>query len=259
MNEKAGSLLKSIEKENEIVIVMAAETGSHSFDLESPESDRDIRFLFVRANIREYLSIELQPDVISLWKSDYEIEGWDIFKAFRLILKSNPNLFEWFHSRTYEGSNEVFMAEMKSLMASHYSLRNLGQHYYHMCVSNLNQLSKNSGSDKKGHKTMVQAARCYLMLSFLLQKQALPPLAVSQLLKEVNMDWKLSSVFEGLFQAKRSDVYFSKEKILKIGSLFEGELISAKNLLITLPEGTDMEDRLNKTIWECLDIGQGGK
>lgn len=254
MNGNAASLLKNIEKENEIEILMAAETGSHSFGLQTPESDQDIRFIFASKNIREYLSIKPAHELILLKNADFEIEGWDLFKASRLLKKSNPGLFEWFHSRTFDFANKGYVLKINNLMQSHYSLRTLGKHYYNISLTNVKFLDKIKDNDKKAHKTLVQVARCYLMLCYLVEKKVLPPLSVQQLLNEINLDGTLYSTIEELFRAKRTNEYFSRRELLKTSALLEGELALIKGALTNLPDGIEMEEELNKIIWEFLGI-----
>lgn len=254
MNGKAASLLRNIEKEQGIEIWMAAETGSHSFGLQTPDSDRDIRFIFAAKNIREYLSVKPKQEVISIKHAEYEIEGWDIFKASRLLRKSNPGIFEWFHSQTFDWTNHAYVLKIKDLIKSHYSLRILGQHYYHMCLTNIKFLEKIKGNNRKAHKTAVQAARAYLMLCCLLQKGVLPPLSVHQLFHEIDMESTLYTAIAELFQAKKNKEYFSEKELLKTAAMLKGTLILTKGTIQYLPDGKEMDEDLNEIIWECLGI-----
>ena len=90
--------LKEVELGENVRILHAVESGSMAWGFASPDSDYDVRFIYVReANF--YLRLDKTRDVIE-WQLDetLDINGWDLQKALRLLYKSNPTLFEWANS-----------------------------------------------------------------------------------------------------------------------------------------------------------------
>lgn len=87
--------LKEIEQKENIKILHCIESGSRAWGFASPDSDYDVRFIYVRPK-EFYLKLEKITDVIE-WQLDdiLDINGWDIQKTLRLLYKSNPTLFEW--------------------------------------------------------------------------------------------------------------------------------------------------------------------
>jgi predicted nucleotidyltransferase len=71
------------------------ESGSRAWGFASPDSDYDVRFLYIRDE-NEYLRLDSTRDMIE-WQLDdrLDINGWDMQKALRLLYSSNPTLFEW--------------------------------------------------------------------------------------------------------------------------------------------------------------------
>ena len=71
------------------------ESGSRAWGFASPDSDYDVRFLYIRDK-NEYLRLDSTRDVIE-WQLDdrLDINGCDMQKALRLLYSSNPTLFEW--------------------------------------------------------------------------------------------------------------------------------------------------------------------
>ena len=71
------------------------ESGSRAWGLASPDSDYDVRFLYVRP-MEEYLRLDSPRDVIE-WQLDevLDINGWDLRKALVQFQKGNATLFEW--------------------------------------------------------------------------------------------------------------------------------------------------------------------
>ena len=87
--------LRKIEEQEKVKIIMAIESGSRAWGFASPDSDYDVRFIYVRKE-SDYLKLEKFRDVIE-WKLDevLDINGWDIRKALQLLHNSNPTVFEW--------------------------------------------------------------------------------------------------------------------------------------------------------------------
>lgn len=95
MDTRINEELKKIEESEDVKIIMAVESGSRAWGFASPDSDYDVRFIYVR-NKTDYLRLDSVRDVIE-WRLDevLDISGWDIRKALQLLYKSNPTLFEW--------------------------------------------------------------------------------------------------------------------------------------------------------------------
>ena len=90
--------LKEIEEKENVKILLAVESGSRAWGFESPDSDYDVRFIYVRRE-EDYLRLNEPRDVIELPISgDLDINGWDLKKALTLMYKSNPTLMEWLSS-----------------------------------------------------------------------------------------------------------------------------------------------------------------
>ena len=87
--------LDEIERRENIKILHCVESGSRAWGFASPDSDYDVRFIYVRPK-EFYLRLDKTRDVIE-WQLDdtLDINGWDIKKALQLLHKSNPTLFEW--------------------------------------------------------------------------------------------------------------------------------------------------------------------
>lgn len=92
------SELENVQRDNEVKIIFAIESGSRAWGFPSPDSDYDVRFVYVH-NVDWYLSIDQKRDVIELpLQGDWDINGWDLKKALGLLLKPNPVLLEWLSS-----------------------------------------------------------------------------------------------------------------------------------------------------------------
>ncbi len=92
--------LYEIEEKENVKIIYCVESGSRAWGFASPDSDYDVRFIYVRPK-EFYLRLEDTKDVIEWLLDDtLDINGWDIQKMLRLLHKSNPTVFEWAASPT---------------------------------------------------------------------------------------------------------------------------------------------------------------
>lgn len=90
--------LTQIEQQENVCILLAVESGSRAWGFASPDSDYDVRFVYVRPK-EYYLKLEQTRDVIELPIDDtLDVNGWDLKKMLQLLQKSNPTVFEWFAS-----------------------------------------------------------------------------------------------------------------------------------------------------------------
>lgn len=90
--------LDRIETAREVRILFAIESGSRAWGFHSPDSDFDVRFVYVH-RLDWYLSVISHRDVIEAPIVDgLDIGGWDVRKALGLACKFNPVLPEWLRS-----------------------------------------------------------------------------------------------------------------------------------------------------------------
>lgn len=66
-----------IEKQEKVIILHAVESGSRSWGIASPDSDYDVRFIYVQRP-EAYLRLDPPKDVIE-WQLDevLDINGWN--------------------------------------------------------------------------------------------------------------------------------------------------------------------------------------
>lgn len=90
--------LEAIEQRHDVRVLFACESGSRGWGFASPDSDYDVRFLYVHKP-EWYLRVEPQRDVIERPIDDVlDVSGWELRKALQLMRRSNPTLFEWLDS-----------------------------------------------------------------------------------------------------------------------------------------------------------------
>lgn len=122
MRERIERKLKQIEHDYHARILLAVESGSRAWGFASPDSDYDVRFIYVRPD-KDYLKLEGERDVIELpMDAELDISGWDLQKALKLLYRSNPTLFEWFSSPIVYLETE-FADQFREMMTDYFSAK----------------------------------------------------------------------------------------------------------------------------------------
>ena len=124
MTNQIQTKLNHIEKEFDVEIILAVESGSRAWGFESVDSDYDVRFIY-KHKPEWYIHVLPKRDVIELPVNEIEdYSGWDIKKALFLLNKSNPVLFEWLHSPIVYKTKEPELSELRSATKKYfYALR----------------------------------------------------------------------------------------------------------------------------------------
>lgn len=87
--------LRDIEEKHKVKILYACETGSRAWGFPSPDSDYDVRMIYMH-ELDWYLSLSDKKDTIEFMSDDGELDvtGWEIKKCLKLMWKSNGALLE---------------------------------------------------------------------------------------------------------------------------------------------------------------------
>ena len=177
MREIIAQKLTDIERAQGVRILHAVESGSRAWGFASPDSDYDVRFIYVR-DVSHYLKIEPTRDVIE-WQLDetLDINGWDLQKALRLLHKSNPTLFEWASSPiVYKTTPDWarICAHFPEYFLSESGLR----HYLNMAEGNYREYLK---QEMVRIKKYLYVLRPLLACKWILARGTPPPMAFAQL------------------------------------------------------------------------------
>jgi len=171
------SELKKIEADYNVRILLAVESGSRAWGFASPDSDYDVRFIYVRPK-EDYLRLEEVRDVIELPINDeLDINGWDLQKALRLLYKSNPTLFEWFSSPIVY-METPFADRFRSIMTEYFSSKKSLYHYISMAEGNYREFLR---GDMVKAKKYFYVLRPVLACSWVLSKNTHPPMLFDEL------------------------------------------------------------------------------
>ncbi len=192
--------LKRIEEQEDVRILMAVESGSRAWGFASPDSDYDVRFIYVRP-AEEYLRLNKVRDVIEVPVNDVlDINGWDIDKMLRLLYKSNPTLFEWASSPVVYLDNGLRDRIFPILPKYFYAKRGL-YHYLSMAKSNYREYLK---GDMVKAKKYFYVIRPLLACKWILDKNSPPPMLFSKLM-EAELDPAVKPEVDRLLDLKMNE------------------------------------------------------
>jgi predicted nucleotidyltransferase len=123
--------LDAIEHRHGIRILVAVESSSRAWRFPSRDSDYDVRFLYLPP-IETYLAVSPKRDVIKRpIDATLDVNGWDLRKAFQLLLRSNAVLIEWLCSPVRYREAGTATAQLLELARSSVDLTGLAYHYDH--------------------------------------------------------------------------------------------------------------------------------
>lgn len=108
--------LASIAGEKGVRVLFAAESGSRAWGFASPDSDYDVRFLYVPA-WESYDSVFPGADSLTAnLPGDLDMAGWELRKALQLFAKGNGPLYEWLGSPIVYRELPGFADELRALL-----------------------------------------------------------------------------------------------------------------------------------------------
>ena len=234
MRETILSKLNEIESRENVKILLAVESGSRAWGFASPDSDYDVRFIYVRPR-EDYLRLEKTRDVIELpIEGDLDINGWDLDKTLRLLRASNPTLFEWFSSPIVYRET-AFASEFRRIMQQYFSSKRGLSHYLSMASSNYREYLK---GDTVRAKKYFYVLRPVLACRWILDKGTPPPMLFSELM-EAELDPALLPDVSRLLDLKKNAPEIKTiPKIESINRYLDSSIEEVRSRIVQLPDDT---------------------
>ena len=210
--EKIQNKLPEIEKEHNVKILYAVESGSRAWGFESKDSDYDIRFIYAHPK-NWYLNILPKRDVIEYpIVNDFDYSGWDLRKTLFLLNKSNPVLFEWLKSPIVYYKDDFFHEVMTDLAREYFSQISTVYHYLHMADKNYREYLQ---VDEVKIKKYFYVLRPVMACMWIEKYKEAPPMEFEKLLTLIQ-DTYLLDVINELLARKKSGVELGLERRIDI-------------------------------------------
>lgn len=249
MKELIQEKLREIEQREECRILLAVESGSRAWGFASPDSDYDVRFIYVRPE-KAYLRLDRARDVIEVPINDeLDINGWDIDKTLRLLHKSNPTVFEWFSSPIiYQTS--AFADQFRPIMQKYFSSKAGLWHYLHMAEGNYRDYLR---GEMVRAKKYFYVLRPILACKWILEKGTPPPMLFTDLVKSELPDDLSETVCQLLDLKMNSPEIKEIPRIDQLNRYLDAGIMSVKEQIEKLPD-TPVQDwnELNEHFFSVL-------
>ena len=232
IREQISRKLAEIERQECVRILYAVESGSRAWGFASPDSDYDVRFIYVRP-LEDYLRIDDLRDVIE-WQMDdvFDINGWDLKKTLRQFAKGNATLFEWSNSPVVYKTTDMWN-EIYRVAKEFFSEKSAIGHYY----GTANKTYMEYLTDEfVSYKKYFYALRPLLAANYIENHHTIPPVLFEKLLEE-NLSGDLRCAINDLLEKKKN----TKESDLNpqipvIKEFISAEAIRQKEIVSQMPD-----------------------
>ncbi len=169
--------IKKIEKESKIKILFLIESGSRTWGWESEESNYDIRGIFTQ----DYLVVQNIDEQIDKKIGDLDITLWNFRKFLKLMIKSNPSVWEWLSSDIIYIKNSL-RKKLKKIFEKDFSSFKLKKHYTSMAKQNFKKYITTQGNttNLKKYVYVLRSIACVLWIE---KHKSPPPKNYKQIIK----------------------------------------------------------------------------
>lgn len=199
VRQRVQTELDAIEQKHKIKIVYACESGSRGWGFASPDSDYDVRFIYVH-QLPWYLSVHAQRDVIELPIDDeLDISGWELRKTLQLFRGSNPTLFEWLNSPIVYREEKQICDRLRALTTGFYHTAKGRWHYLGMAKTNFRGYLK---GEQVRLKKYLYVLRPILAIQWIDAGRGIPPMRFADLAQAMITDAALKEEINALLKIK---------------------------------------------------------
>lgn len=173
------TILTNIEQKKKIKILYVCETGSRAWGFPSPDSDFDMRFVYMHER-DWYLNLSQRKDTIEIMDGDLDITGWDLKKCLTLLKKSNAPLIERFQSPIEYYAAPDFKDDFKKLVESYYSPIAVFYHHHSLAKKFWEELK-----DKEAYKlkSVFYLVRSLLSCNWIMEDNSVLPMEIFGLMQ----------------------------------------------------------------------------
>ncbi|ASY75748.1 nucleotidyltransferase domain-containing protein [Pectobacterium polaris] len=200
MRTRIKLVLQDVEERYQVKVLYACESGSRGWGFSSPDSDYDVRFLYVHRP-EWYLRVEPQRDVIELPIDDeLDVCGWEWRKALGLLKRANPTLIEWLDSPVVYQEDRETTSALREAVPTWFSPSKARWHYLSMARKNFRGYLQD---EMVRLKKYFYVLRPLLAVRWIEAGKGMPPMRFSQLLAGTVDDPYLLAEIHQLLEIKQ--------------------------------------------------------
>ena len=182
--ERIVQALADIETRHGCRVLFAVESGSRAWGFASPDSDYDVRGVFVRP-LDWYLQLrENLPDtIVESLPGDLDVSLWDLKKALVQLSKSNASFLEWLGSPIIY-RDDGFISTLDEAKSACFNPAQVAYHYASMFRKAM-EARNLDGSLRI--KKLCYALRAALCLRYTMAFEKMPPTPFTAVLEGVEL------------------------------------------------------------------------
>jgi uncharacterized protein len=196
--------LQRFAAEQDIRILYACETGSRGWGFASPDSDFDIRFVYIYPKTR-YLSLHNPGEQITTIFEDgneiLDFNGWELRKLLRLLSQGNATPFEWLQSPIHYSEVADFRADLWTLCPQYHAPRANIHHYLGICH---NSMKEGIEGDTINIKKYFYILRPLLAAMWAADRGSIPPMQFAPLLTQIEANKPVFEAVQVLLKQKEA-------------------------------------------------------
>ncbi len=217
--------LATLEREHQVTVLFACESGSRGWGFASPDSDYDVRFVYVN-RLPWYLTVEPGRDVIEQPISgELDINGWDLRKTLQLLREANPTLLEWLRSPIVYRQETDWATRLLTLAEEGFLEVRGYHHYVSMAKKNLRE---HLNGDVVRYKKYLYVLRPLLAARWIREGRGVPPMRFAELATQTLTDSALLDEINALLDVKmRAGEAATSPRWVGIHKFIETELAHA--------------------------------
>ncbi|WP_284619050.1 nucleotidyltransferase domain-containing protein [Aquabacterium humicola] len=237
MRDRILDCLRQIEAANDVKVLFACESGSRGWGFASPDSDYDVRFIYVN-RLSWYLTVEPGRDVIEQPISgDLDVNGWDLRKTLLLLRQSNPTLLEWLRSPIIYREEVDAAARLRVLAKDGFSAVRGYHHYVSMAKKNFREHLR---GEEVRYKKYLYVLRPLLAARWIRDGRGVPPMRFAALAQATLDDHALLDEINRLLEVKmRAGEAATSPRWTAIHAFIESELATAATQVVVDPSRAD--------------------
>ena len=243
--------IEEIEAKEDVRVLYAVESGSRAWGVESPDSDYDVRFIYMRPK-DDYLRLDEKRDIIE-WQLDdvLDINGWDIKKTLIQFHRGNATLFEWAISPVVYKTTRIW-EEIYEDCRQYFSRKAALCHYYGTAKSTYEQYLT---QEQVRYKKYIYALRPLLACKYIEENGTVPPVRFEELLGQKLADGLYDEIMKMLAIKAQSDEKALNPRMVRIHKYIENEIAKYAALSQATEEDRNADWTVLNRIFRKICVG----
>lgn len=174
--------IEAIEARHGCRVLFAVESGSRAWGFASPDSDYDVRGVYVKP-LDWYLQLkdDAQDTIVEALPNDIDVSLWDLRKALLQMAKSNASFLEWLGSPIIY-RDDGMIAVLNALKADCFNPTHVAYHYASMFRK---AMEARNAEGTIRIKKLCYALRASLCLRYAMTVEKMPPTPFADVLESV--------------------------------------------------------------------------